>query len=468
MNQPGFQRSLIQMATTKIYPIKVNIHSVSNYIQDPFKTEDGDLVSAFMCDEKNVQKSFEKVLNNERSTHRKVLARHIIQSFKPGEVATDIAHQIGIQLAEEHLQGKYQYVVATHVDKQHIHNHILFNNVSFIDFKSYNSNKKSYHKIREISDDLCMEHGLNVIENIEKSKQFEDPHQSKGKYKNTFRYQIRNDMDFALKKATNIDEFKEIMAEKYEIKEGKHLAFKHKSNGQERFIRCRSLGYRYQESMLQIRIDTEFLDVKDIKEKPISENYFRRVIDLSKNDKFKENPGLQYWGINHNNLAISQTIYRLHQLGIGSFKQLQNYLTQITLSLENDKEELVKLEEKAIELLEKKELLNELQNETFENIEMPTRELNLTGDKPNMRLENVIQTLKNKGVFVENKLQLLDIIEEVDVQYHTIKDDVSKLNKEMEDKNTDIKDYSFIANNFKNYLNNNKTNQLHKFEEHKR
>lgn len=130
------------MATTKIYPIKVNIHSVSKYIQDPFKTEDGDLVSAFMCDENDVQKSFEKVLNNERSTHRKVLARHIIQSFKPGEVETDIAHQIGIQLAEEHLQGKYQYVVATHVDKQHIYNHILFNNVSFIDYKSYDSNKK--------------------------------------------------------------------------------------------------------------------------------------------------------------------------------------------------------------------------------------------------------------------------------------------------------------------------------------
>ena len=98
------------MATTKIYPIKVNIHAVSKYIQDHLKTENGDLVSAFMCDENDVQKSFEKVLNNERSTHRKVIARHIIQSFKPGEVETDIAHQIGLKLAEEHLQGSYQYI----------------------------------------------------------------------------------------------------------------------------------------------------------------------------------------------------------------------------------------------------------------------------------------------------------------------------------------------------------------------
>lgn len=253
-------------------------------------------------------------------------------------------------MADEHLRGRYQYIVATHVDKQHIHNHILFNNVSFIDYKSYNSNKKSYHQIRQISDNLCLEHGLNVIGKTEKNKQFEDPHQSKGKYKNTFRYQIRNDIDYTLKKAINIDEFKEIMAEKYEVKEGKNLSFKHKTNGQERFIRCRSLGYRYQESMLQLRIDTEFLETKDIAEKPVPEKYIKRIIDLTKNDKFKENPGLQYWGINHNNLAISQTIYRLHQLGIGSFKQLENFISQSTLSLENHKKELVKLEKKAIDL----------------------------------------------------------------------------------------------------------------------
>lgn len=313
-----------------------------------------------------------------------------------------------------------------------------------------------------------MEHGLNVIENIEKSKQFEDPHQSKGKYKNTFRYQIRNDMDFALKKAINLEEFKEIMAEKYEIKEGKHLAFKHKSNGQERFIRSRSLGYSYQESMLQLRIDTEFLDAKDIEEKSIPERYIKRVIDLSKNDKFKENPGLQYWGINHNNLPISQTIYRLHQLGIGSFKQLENYIDRTTLSLENNMKELVKLEKKAIELLEIKVFLDELESKTIEIETITTREIDLTSSKPNMRLENAIQTLKNKGIFVENKLQLHEVIEEVDAQYRTIKDNVSILNKEMEVKNTDIKNYSLIANNFKNYLNNNKINQLHEFEEHKR
>ncbi len=456
------------MATTKIHPIKVNIHGASKYFQDPLKTENGDLVSAFMCNENDVQKSFEKVLNNERATHRKVIARHIIQSFKPGEVETDVAHKIGLKLAEEHLQGRYQYVVATHVDKRHIHNHILFNNVSFIDFKSYNSNKKSYHKIREISDNLCLEHGLDVIENNEKNKQFEDPHQSKGKYINTFRYQIRNDIDYALKKAIHLDEFKEIMAEKYEIKEGKHLAFKHKTNGQERFIRCRSLGYRYQETMLQLRIDTEFLDMKDVEKKPVPESYIKRVIDLTRNNKFHENPGLHYWGINHNNLAISQTIYRLHQLGIGSFKQLENFISQSTLSLENDKKELVKLEKKAIKLLGKKELLNKLEKELIENEAITVRELNLTSDKPNTGLENIIQSLINEGVFLESSLGLQGAIKETNVQYHTIKNDISKLNKSIEVENADLRDYSLIAKNYEVFFLSSISNQLHEYEERKR
>lgn len=443
------------MATTKIHPIKINIHAVSKYIQDPLKTENGDLVSAFMCDENEVQKSFENVLNNERSTHRKVIARHIIQSFKPGEVETDIAHQIGLQLADKHLQGKYQYVLATHVDKGHIHNHILFNNVSFIDYKSYNSNKKSYHNIREISDSLCLEYGLNVIENAEKNKQFEDPHQSKGKYKNTFRYQLRKDIDFALKKSINLDEFKEIMSENYDIKEGKHLAFKHKNNGQQRFIRCRSLGYRYQESMLQLRIDTEFLETKDVEEKTIPESYIKRVIDLTKNDKFKKNPGLQYWGINHNNLAISQTIYRLHQLGVGSFKQLENYISQTTLSLNKDRKELVKLEKKALDILELKELLDKLKNEELDNDVLLSLIDDLTSNKPNKELEKLINLLKSNNISSNSTEQFENYINEFNVQYFKLKERLSTLKIKTDENINLLNNYQTIYYNYILYLNKN-------------
>lgn len=258
------------------------------------------------------------------------------------------------------------------------------------------------------------------------------------------------------------------MAEKYEIKEGKNIAFKHKKNGQKRFIRCRSLGYRYQESMLQLRIDTEFLDVKDIEKRPVPESYMKRVINLTKNDKFKESPGLQYWGVNHNNLAISQTIYRLHQLGIGSFKQLDNFISQSTLSFENNKKEIVKLEKKAIELLEKKNLLNELKTEVIENEVKNANEFNLTNDKPNTRLETAIQSLKNKDIFLEDILRLQEVINETDDQYQTVKNDTAKLKRIIEVNNADFKDYSLIEKNYKNFLQSTKDNQLKEFEEHKR
>lgn len=110
-------------------------------------------------------------------------------------------------------------------------------------------------------------------------------------------------------------------------------------------------------SILQLRIDAEFLEAQEVEERSVLENYIKRVIGLTKNDKFKENPGLQYRGINHNNLAISQTIYRLNQLGIVSFRQFNNYISHTTLPLENDKKELVKLEKKVSEILEIKEFL---------------------------------------------------------------------------------------------------------------
>ena len=91
------------------------------------------------------------------------LGRHLIQAFEPGEVSPEEAHEIGMQLAAEILGGKYEFVLTTHIDKGHIHNHLIFNSVSFTDFKHYHSNKRSYHHIRRVSDRLCQEHGLSVI-----------------------------------------------------------------------------------------------------------------------------------------------------------------------------------------------------------------------------------------------------------------------------------------------------------------
>lgn len=96
----------------------------------------------------------------DKGTH---LGRHMIQAFEPGEVSPEEAHRIGMELAREVLGGKYEFVLTTHIDKDHVHNHLIFNAVSFTDHKHYHSNKRSYHEIRRASDRLCREHGLSVI-----------------------------------------------------------------------------------------------------------------------------------------------------------------------------------------------------------------------------------------------------------------------------------------------------------------
>lgn len=314
------------MATTKIIPVKTNIRRISDYVQNKEKTAENTLTTTYGCSENNVESKFLEVINDENSTKKEVLARHLIQSFKPGEVDADTAHMIGEELADKHLKGKYQYIISTHIDKGHIHNHILFNNVSFEDYTCYNSNKRSYHEIRDISDELCRAYGLSVIDTIDKNKYREDPYASQTKYKNTYRKQIKNDINFNIKTSVNYEHFVERMSEKYEIKRGKYTSYKHKTNGQKRFIRSRSLGDKYHDDNIKLRIEREFLNIKD------EPNLYNFDIDYNMIDieskKYQDNAGLKYWAISQNNKALGNTIYKMRKLGAESAQQLENLIKQ--------------------------------------------------------------------------------------------------------------------------------------------
>lgn len=314
------------MATTKIIPVKTNIRRISDYVQNKEKTAENTLTTTYGCSENNVESKFLEVINDENSTQKEVLARHLIQSFKPGEVDADTAHMIGEELADKHLKGKYQYIISTHIDKGHIHNHILFNNVSFEDYTCYNSNKRSYHEIRDISDELCRAYGLSVIDTIDKNKYREDPYASQTKYKNTYRKQIKNDINFNIKTSVSYEHFIERMSEKYEIKRGKYTSYKHKTNGQKRFIRSRSLGDKYHDDNIKLRIEREFLNIKD------EPNLYNFDIDYNMIDieskKYQDNAGLKYWAISQNNKALGNTIYKMRKLGAESAQQLENLIKQ--------------------------------------------------------------------------------------------------------------------------------------------
>ena len=138
------------MAVTKTHPIKSTLKAAIDYILNPEKTDGKLLASSFGCglETADIEFAWTREAAGDRGTH---LGRHLIQSFAVGETTPEEAHKIGMELAGAVLGGKYEFVLTTHVDKDHLHNHLIFNAVSFVDYKKYHSNKQSYHFIRRTS-----------------------------------------------------------------------------------------------------------------------------------------------------------------------------------------------------------------------------------------------------------------------------------------------------------------------------
>lgn len=465
------------MAITKIHPIKKTINnslnyimnkdkttiSVApiNYIMDDNKTLNTNLVSTFACDKTTATDDFNKVLNHRSSTQRSVLAQHMIQSFKPGEVSINDAHEIGIKLADEFLGDRFQYVVATHIDKNHIHNHIIFNNVSFKDFKTFKSKKKNIYKLREVSDDLCREYGLSVIEQPDKDRLRKDPKSFYTKYKNSYRNILKSDIDFAIKKSVNYDHFLEVMESlDYAInKDNKFTTFRHKSNGQQRNIRLERLGTPYSKTMIEYRINHEFIDVKKHEFKPLKPTWVKKVIDMTADEKFQTQPGLNHWAVRQNTQAIIETLNRMNQLGCGSYSQLVNYVTQLDQIYEADS---VHIKEINVEINDLKQLIK--QSETFtEQLNLYQHAEALTGnDKDDfIKNNNVDKNILSKLKEFENEL----LLEGYPIEA-TLQELIPELKQELKDKRTQTKqllsdqqkvsnlvnEMKYLANNYDRFI----------------
>ena len=239
------------MAVTEIHAIRTTLNKALDYIMNPKKTDNTLLVDGFSCSPETAALQFELVKRNNFKTGGK-LGFHVIQSFSPGEVDYETAHRIGMELADKIFEGRFQYVCATHIDRGHVHNHIIANSVSFIDGKKFYDQKKTMYKIREFSDELCRENGLSVItEPKEKGRsQYEHSLDKKGK---SWKSLLRKNIDEAILKTQSWDEFLLYMQQlKYEIKQGKYISFR--AEGQERFIRSKTLGTDYTEERLRERI----------------------------------------------------------------------------------------------------------------------------------------------------------------------------------------------------------------------
>ena len=239
------------MAITKIHPIKSTLKKAIDYIVDPAKTDDKLLVSSFGCAVETADLEFEKtrLLAMQKGNN---LAHHLIQAFEPGEVSYAQAHEIGRQLADEILGGKYEYVIATHINKEHCHNHIIFCAVDFAEHKKYISNRKSYAQIRRVSDRLCRENGLSVVTpGAERGKQYAEwDAQRKG---TSYKQKLKIAIDRLIPISKDLDDLlRRLEAEGYEIKRGKYISFR--APGQERFTCAKTLGEAYTEEAIAERI----------------------------------------------------------------------------------------------------------------------------------------------------------------------------------------------------------------------
>ena len=314
------------MAITKIHPIKATLNIAISYIVNEEKTDEQILVSTHKCHQETAHTQFLRT-RNDAGTNGTVLARHLIQSFLPGEVTPEMAHQIGLELCKKILKDEYEFVLSTHIDKGHIHNHIIFNNVNMVTGKCYQSNKKSYHKIRYQSDKLCKENNLSVIDEFYESYKKKYKTSGKSWYENeqakrgtSWKSRLQFDIDRMIKQSKDWEEFLKKIAELgYEIRHGKHIAFKPKDK--QRFTRAKTIGEDYTEERLKERI-TKRNAIKDYAVKKRIGN----VINMNTNAKVKESKGYEYWAMKHNLNTMAESVIFLREQRIKSVKQLDEYI----------------------------------------------------------------------------------------------------------------------------------------------
>ena len=337
------------MAYTKIHAIKATVDKAIDYICNPEKTDEKMFVSSYACSPETAAYDFKYTLDHcrENSPNK---AYHLIQAFAPGEVGFEEAHHIGKELADKLLEGKYSYVVTTHIDKEHVHNHIIFCAADNIEHNKYHDCKQSYYHIRKLSDELCKEHNLSVIiPGAQRGKKYKEWQSNKNG--SAWKTQIRKDINFCIKSASTYEEFLLLMRAKgYEIKgetfeEGaaKYISFR--PLDKERFVRgsAKSLGKEYTKERIRERIERKRERKAVIPKRDYSA---RRLIDTS-DEKFQNSPGLQRWAAIEN-LKIAAQSYN----EVGSLAELEHKIAVKTEAGKSAKQSVVELEHRIKDLAE--------------------------------------------------------------------------------------------------------------------
>lgn len=324
----------MKIATTRLMPLHSGkgrtvaeaLGRVTDYVENPEKTDGGDLVTAYQCNPSIADQEFlfskrqYAVITGRERKDNDVIAYHLRQSFKPGEITPEQANKIGYDLAMSLTKGRHAFIVCTHVDKHHIHSHIVFNSTTIDCSRKFRNFWRSSFAIRKVSDMLCLENGLSVIA---------EPKPSRGSYGTwlgedkppTVRGQLEALIDTALGQGCkDFDSFLAAMkAAGAEVKQGKHLAFKIPSG--KRFVRCDSLGDDYTETAIMERISGKRIVAP--KTKVAVQSKPNLLIDIQARMQKINSPGFERWAKIFNLKEMAKTVLYLQENGLTDLGELE-------------------------------------------------------------------------------------------------------------------------------------------------
>ena len=312
------------MAVTKIKPVKSTLSKALDYIENPDKTDGKMLISSFGCSYETADIEFGYTLSQALDKGSN-LAFHLIQSFAPGEVDYEKAHEIGKQLADAVTKGQHEYVVTTHIDKGHIHNHIIFCAVNFVDHHKYNSNKRSYYGIRNMSDKLCRENGLSVVVPGKGSKGKSYAEYQAEKTGTSWKGKLKIAVDALIPQVSSFEELlQRLQAAGYEIKPGKYVSCR--APGQERFTRLKTLGADYTEEAIRERIAGRRAKAAKA---PGEQRGVSLLIDIENSIKAAQSKGYEQWAKIHNLKQAAKTMNFLTEHKIEQYADLVSRIEEM-------------------------------------------------------------------------------------------------------------------------------------------
>lgn len=351
------------MATTRIIPMHINkgktiaqcLTDRTNYAENPDKTEGGSLISSFACDPKTAAAEFalskrEYRELTGRTQKNDIIAYQVRQSFKPGEITPEEANQVGYEFAQRFTKGNHAFIVCTHTDKAHIHNHIIWNSTALDCTRKFQNFWGSTEAVRKLSDLICIEHQLSVVEKPKRHGLSYDKWLGDAE-KLSQRDQLRIAIDTALKKdPKDFDQLLQFLKEAgYSVKPGKHLAFFHE--GQKKNIRLRSLGEGYSESDLRDVLDGRRIHSPFVKKKypkgPLKPTLISEIEAKMKSGK---GPDYEQWAKVFRLKQMSKTVQYLKEHGLDDIDKLSAAVASSKAQFQELKEQIKSAETRIAEI----------------------------------------------------------------------------------------------------------------------